>query len=212
MSIAVVVPVRAFDLGKSRLSASFTSTEREILARAMAEIVVAPRPQVDRSSVDWLIVCDDDRIESWATSRGARPLRVSAVGLNPSLDAARHDILRSTTAEWIVVAHADLPLADRLVDTITAETAVARADTVLIAPDRRHDGSNVVVIPRRLFPRWTFRYGPDSFSAHCSVAAELGAPIVVIDDDRLATDVDTIDDVNLVRDFITTQLPDWTAP
>jgi hypothetical protein len=33
---------------------------------------------------------------------------------------------------------------------------------------------------------------------------------VVIDDERLSTDIDTVDDLDLVRDFVKTTLPDWT--
>lgn len=207
MDIAVVVPVRAFDLGKSRLAELFSPPERELVARSMAEIVVQPR-----GDADWLVVCDDDGIASWAAGRGARPIRVSTVGLNASLAAARPMILSSTAAERIVVAHADLPLADDLVAVVTEAVATIGDDTVLIAPDRRRDGSNVVVLPRHLLDRWEFRYGPDSFTAHCSVARALGAHVDVLDDRRLSTDVDTVDDLDLVRDFLTSILPDWTSP
>lgn len=207
MDIAVVVPVRAFDLGKTRLAEIFSPSERELVARTMAETVVHPR-----GDADWLVVCDDDRIASWATGRGARPIRVSPVGLNASLDSARPTILSSTAARRIVIAHADLPLADRLVDVVRAATAVIDDDTVLIAPDHRRDGSNVVALPRHLFERWEFRYGPDSFDSHCAVARSLGVGVEVLDDPRLSTDVDTVDDLDRVRDFLTSILPDWTTP
>ncbi len=205
MTLAVVVPVRAFDLGKSRLAQLFTPSERQTLARAMAEVVVAPA-----SGTDWLVVCDDERIAAWARDRNAHPIHVSAHGLNASLDAARPDVLASSSADWIAVAHADLPLAHGLVEVVTA--AVDGVDdqlTVFIAPDRHRDGSNVVVIPRRLWSSWEFRYGPESFAAHCAMANELGATVSVIDDPQLATDVDTVDDLDLVRDFIASTLPHW---
>lgn len=205
MTLAVVVPVRAFDLGKSRLAEMFTPDERQALARAMAEVVVAPA-----SGSDWLVVCDDERIAAWARDRNARPIQVSAHGLNASLDAARGDVLASSPADWIAVAHADLPLAHGLGETVAATLAgVDDQPTVLIAPDRHRDGSNVVVIPRHLWSNWEFRYGPGSFAAHCTMATELGATVTVIDDPHLATDVDTVDDLDLVRDFISSTLPHW---
>jgi 2-phospho-L-lactate guanylyltransferase len=188
VTLAVVVPVRAFDLGKSRLAEMFTPDERQALARAMAEVVVAPA-----SGSDWLVVCDDERIAAWARDRNARPIQVSAHGLNASLDAARGDVLASSPADWIAVAHADLPLAHGLGETVAATLA----------------GSNVVVIPRHLWSNWEFRYGPGSFAAHCTMATELGATVTVIDDPHLATDVDTVDDLDLVRDFISSTLPHW---
>ena len=210
MGLAIVVPVRAFDLGKSRLAALFDPPEREVLARAMAEVVVNPASVP--GDTEWFVVCDDDRIASWATTRGARPLRVSASGLNPSLEAARSAILSASPADFVAIAHADLPLAHDLATTLTAHTARTDGDVVLIAPDRQRDGSNVVVVPRHLFGRWEFRYGPGSFTAHCTLAESLGASVLVIDDARLATDVDTVDDLDLVRDFVVSILPNWTAP
>ena len=212
MSLAIVVPVRAFDLGKSRLAALFDPNERESLARAMAETVVTAPSSADDSGVEFFVVCDDDRISTWARQRGARPLHVTATGLNAALSAARDSILASTSCDWIAIAHADLPLAHDLAATLTAYTTRTGGDVVLIAPDRRRDGSNVVVVPRHLFGRWEFRYGPGSFAAHCALAESLDAAVVVIDDPRLATDVDTVDDLDLVRDFVVSILPNWTAP
>jgi 2-phospho-L-lactate guanylyltransferase len=205
VSLAVVVPVRAFDLGKSRLAELFTPAERRTLARAMAEVVVRPR-----GDARWFVVCDDDGIVDWANSRGATPVRVMASGLNSSLTEAAPTIAATRTSH-VVICHADLPLAGELVDIVTAAIHDA-PDSILVAPDRHRDGSNVVVIPHRLFSRWEFRYGTGSFHAHGALAAELGASTVVIDDPRLATDVDTMEDLDLVRDFIASTLPHWNKP
>lgn len=206
VDLAVVVPVRAFDMGKSRLAASFTADQRARLARAMAEIVVDVRNDA-RPDARWFVVCDDDTIVEWALSRGATPVRVTASGLNPSLTEAASTIA-AAEASHVVICHADLPHADDLVSIVMS--AIHHApDSILVAPDRHRDGSNVVVIPHHLFSRWEFRYGQGSFHAHCALADELGVSTVVIDDERLATDIDTVDDLDLVRDFVTTTLPDW---
>jgi len=210
VGLAIVVPVRAFDLGKSRLAELFDPPEREALARAMADIVVSPSSTT--GGTEWFVVCDDDRIAAWATARGARPIQVSATGLNSSLEAARSPVLAATEADFVAIAHADLPLAHDLPAILSTHVARTDGDAVLIAPDRRRDGSNVVVVPRHLFGRWEFRYGPGSFTAHCTLAESLGATVVVIDEPRLATDVDTVDDLDLVRDFVVSILPNWTAP
>jgi len=206
VDLAVVVPVRAFDMGKSRLAPSFTADQRERLARAMAEIVVGVHSDT-RQVARWFVVCDDDTIVEWALSRGATPVRVSSSGLNPSLTEAASTIA-DVEASHIVICHADLPLAGDLVAIVTSAIHDA-PDSILVSPDRHRDGSNVVVIPHHLFPRWEFRYGRESFHAHCALADELGVSTVVIDDDRLATDIDTVDDLDLVRDFVRTTLPDW---
>ena len=111
--VALVIPVRSFEHGKSRLADHFTPDQRSRLAQAMAEIVVAPRDDADT-----IVVCNDDSVAQWARSRAATVVTTDASGLNPSLTATRDSVLRSTDADWIVVAHADLPLATDIVRAI----------------------------------------------------------------------------------------------
>ena len=64
---AVIVPVKAFRLAKVRLAPALSATERDDLARRMAEQVVgaaAPLPVA--------VVCDDDDVRAWAEAHGAR--------------------------------------------------------------------------------------------------------------------------------------------
>jgi 2-phospho-L-lactate guanylyltransferase len=215
VTLAVVVPVRAFDLGKSRLAESFTPIERQILARAMADIVVDPSNDPGHDT-DWFVVCDDQRVSAWAESRRATPVVVTASGLNAALTEARDSILLRSAASHVVISHADLPHAGDLVstlrDAIETSNTTSGAPAIVIAPDRHRDGTNVIAIPRHRFAEWEFRYGSDSFTAHREVAARLGLGVVVLDDPRLATDVDTVDDLDLVRDFITATLPHRNDP
>ncbi|MEC8069218.1 MAG: 2-phospho-L-lactate guanylyltransferase, partial [Actinomycetota bacterium] len=80
----------------------------------------------------------------------------------------------------VIIAHADLPLADDL--------RVVDGPGLAIAPDQARDGSNVLSIP--LTSGFTFHYGPGSFAAHCAEAERLGLEITVVDDPSLALDVD----------------------
>jgi len=205
--IALVIPVRSFEHGKTRLADDFTPEQRARLARAMAEVVVAPR-----GDADTIVVCNDESIERWARSRGAKVALTDARGLNPSLTASRESVLRSTNADWIVIAHADLPLATDIVGTV-AEAIATRpqgGDCVIVATDRRRDGTNVLALSRATFARWEFAYGPNSLAAHCAQASRLGLPVIEIDDSSLAVDIDTHDDLHAVRDFVSAVLPDWT--
>lgn len=215
--IALVIPVRSFDHGKSRLADHFTPDQRSRLARAMAEVMVAPRNvdgdvdgDVD-NRVGTIVVCNDESVAHWARSRAATAVSTDAAGLNPSLTATRDSVLRSTDADWIVVAHADLPLATDILGVIGA-VIVAQprdGDRVLIATDRRRDGTNVLALTRVTFAKWEFMYGPGSLEAHRAQAERLGLQVIEIDDASLAIDIDTHDDLHAVRDFIARVLPDW---
>ncbi len=205
--IALVIPVRSFEHGKTRLADDFTPEQRAHLARAMAEVVVAPRVDTDT-----IVVANDESIERWARSRAAKVVTTDARGLNPSLTACRDSILQSTDADWIVIAHADLPLASDIVGTV-ADAIGARPpgdDCVFVATDRRRDGTNVLALSRAIFARWEFAYGPESLRTHSAQAARLGLPVIEIADASLAVDIDTHDDLHVVRDFVSAVLPDWT--
>ncbi|MDO9349017.1 MAG: hypothetical protein Q7T47_07000, partial [Anaerolineales bacterium] len=59
---------------------------------------------------------------------------------------------------------------------------------VVIAPDRRLDGTNgLFVNPAGLIE---YGYGPGSFQRHSERASEAGAKLEVVNSDRLALDLD----------------------
>lgn len=173
--VAVLVPVKDFGAAKLRLAPALAPTGRAELARAMATHVVraaAPLPVA--------VVCDDLDVASWA--RGLRALVIwePERGLNRAVEAgvAR---LADMGAQRVVVAHGDLARAGGL-------AWVARFAGVTIVPDHREDGTNVLCVPSRA--RFTFSYGPGSFSRHAHEALRTGQPLRVVREAALGHDVD----------------------
>ena len=143
--MAVLVPVKSFAQAKERLAGVLSAPERHRLARTMADHVLeVARP------LPVAVVCDDPEVAGWARSRGASVLWEPGRGLNGAVEAgvAR---LAASGAHWVVVAHADLPLAGDL-------GWVARFPGVTIVPDHRDDGTNVIAVPAR--SGFRFSYGP----------------------------------------------------
>lgn len=175
--VVVVVPVKAFDEAKARLAEVLDGSTRARLARAMADRVVAaaaPLPVV--------VACDDGDVARWADAAGCAVAWTPHLGLNGAVDRTV-DRLEARGVRRVVVAHADLPFATGL-----TTLADAGADEVLLVPDRRHDGTNVVSIPTgRTF---RFRYGPDSFAAHRGEASRAGLTVRVVDSEALGWDID----------------------
>ena len=97
------------------------------------------------------------------------------------------DQLARAGVRRVVVAHADLPRAAGL-------ASIADGDGVVLVPDRRHDGTNVAVVPTAAGFR--FSYGPGSFDRHREEARRLGLRLRVVEDPRLAFDVDVPDDLD----------------
>jgi 2-phospho-L-lactate guanylyltransferase len=91
----------------------------------------------------------------------------------------------------VIVAHADLPHARDL-------AAVADFAGITLVPDRRDDGTNVVVLPTAC--GFTFDYGVGSFVRHLAEAERVGLPVRIVREPRLSWDVDVPDDL-ITPDF-----------
>lgn len=182
MLAAVVIPVKAFRSAKVRLAPALTPEARSDLARFMAGLVVEAA-----GSLPVTVVCDDLEVREWAETAGASVLWTPGLGLDGAVEAGV-EAVAAKGAERIVVAHSDLPLA-RGLDHVVGETGV------VLVPDRRSDGTNVIALPAH--SGFRFSYGPGSFLRHRTEALRLGLAVTVLDDRALGWDVDTPDDLLL---------------
>ena len=181
-SIAVVIPIKAFEQAKDRLSSVLSPDQRKLLARTTAlGVIESVRP------ASLFVVCDNLEVSQWATSHGATVVHQSKPGLNSAVQAG---ISATQSFERVMIVHSDLPLPRRLRDLF--DTTVAN-NTVSIVPDRHHDGTNVLIIPSGA--QFECHYGAKSFTAHVAEATRLGLPLQIIEDDELALDIDTPDDL-----------------
>jgi 2-phospho-L-lactate/phosphoenolpyruvate guanylyltransferase len=178
----VIIPIRAFALGKERLADELGAVERAELGRRLADRVAtaaAPYPTI--------VVTSDDEVRAWAVARG-----LAVVDDPGSLDdaaAAGCEALRSGGCTRGVVAHADLPRAA----TFRHVVRDASLPIAALVPCHRDDGTPVLSIP--LDVEFPFAYGPGSFRRHVAIARELGLGVRVVRDPDLGFDVDTPDDL-----------------
>jgi 2-phospho-L-lactate/phosphoenolpyruvate guanylyltransferase len=217
-----LVPLKALAAAKGRLGPWLSPLERRLLAIAMFEDVVAALQAV--AGLEAPVVVSPDR-EVWrrAEAIGCRvveepagaggsggsgglkpsppvdqgsgglkpspPVDQGSGGLNAALALAADGL---ADADGLLVVAADLPLASA--SSIGWVLAAAAAAPVVVVPSHDGDGTNVLAWrePRSFAPR----FGPDSAARHLSVP---GA--VRLDDQRLALDVDTVEDLRLVADL-----------
>ena len=173
--VAVLVPVKAFGEAKVRLAPALSAERRADLAQVMAEAVVAAAAPLPVA-----IVCDDVAVATWARRQGALVVWEPGRGLNGAVEAGVERLARAGVEE-VIVAHGDLPNAGEL-------AALAGQGGITLVPDRRRDGTNVIVVPATAGFR--FSYGPGSFARHRAETERLGLQLRVIDDPRLTFDVD----------------------
>lgn len=179
MQTAVLVPVKAFAAAKRRLAHAVADHDRRRLARWMADGVIAAA-----APLPVFVACDDDEVAAWAEGHGATVLWGPGLGLNGAID---HGI--ATVAgkgfDHVIVAHGDLPLPAAL-------PTVAEPGTVVLVPDRRRDGTNVLARPCGI--TLPAEYGGGSFRRHLAAALASGAAVRVRRDPALSIDVDTVAD------------------
>ena len=176
----VVIPIRGFSGGKSRLGA--LGPERAWLVAEMAvRVLAAARP------LPIAVVTSAREVRAWAVSTG-----VTVLDDPGSLDLAALaglDWVRSLGLARAVVVHADLPLARSL------EALARDADRPVVAavPCHRDDGTPVLSVPTS--EAFRFAYGPGSFRRHAAEARRLGLGFRVVRDRTLAYDVDATEDL-----------------
>jgi 2-phospho-L-lactate guanylyltransferase len=180
----IAVPVRAFGLANTRLAEALDPETRLPLARALATRVVEAAGDVPIA-----VVTSAPEVAAWARDRGC-----SVVPDPGTLDAAAHAgvvALRDLGCARAVVAHADLPF----VTTFAPVVDDAIANTVVLVPCHRDDGTPVLSLPTDALGRFGFSYGSGSFTRHVDAARAGGLTVRIVRDPSLAFDVDTVDDL-----------------
>lgn len=175
LTVAVLLPVKAFGLAKARLAPALSGPQRAALAQSMAEAVLAAAGDLPVA-----VACEDHGVAAWARRHGALVVWAPGRGLNGAVEDGVA-ALAGRGADQVVVSHADLPRARRL-------DHLAWIGGVTLVPDRRDDGTNVACVPSRAGFR--FAYGPGSLGRHAAEAARLGLPLRIVREPALAWDVD----------------------
>ncbi len=144
-----------------------------------------------RSLSAW-VVCDTPEVATLATTNGAGVIWRASKGLNQAVQDGM-TFLTKQGYERVVIAHADLPLAN---DLSWVANRLGEVDVVIV-PDRRMNGTNVmglsVSTPGSM--EFRFAYGPGSCEAHQDEANRTGRSYHVVPDEDLGWDVDTDDDL-----------------
>lgn len=196
MSLWAVVPIKPLRRGKSRLSSRYTEEERMILNREMLRHTIERLQQV-KGIEKILVVSRDPEALTVARKMGAQTLLESGnPGLNLAL--ARASLLaKAYKARGIIVIPADLPL----LEPDDVQEIIHRVNgkpTVVIVPDRHHEGTNVMLVaPPDVIP---FDYGKGSFARHRSHAEEAGVEVQIVEKESIGLDLDWPEDLELVGD------------
>lgn len=184
----IVIPVKGFATGKSRLSGALSEEDRADLLRRLTERTIAVA--VSLPDVEVTVVSPDPDVLACAAGLGAKTLQQRTGGLNDALE----DVIRSLPERRTLILPMDLPQ----LAAADIEAHIA-CDGVGVSPDARGEGTNLLSLPR---PRAiAFRFGADSFRRHLEAVRDAGLVAEVVKRPGLAFDLDTPDDLIRLKDW-----------
>ena len=177
--VVVLVPIKRFDAGKSRLRASLSDAQTVTLARELARgVIEACAP------LECRVVCDDDEVARFALECGSTPLRVSAADLNGSISEAYRSI--TSSLDVVVIAHGDIARP-------TGLGQLSPGEGVTIFTDRHGTGTNVMALPAAI--QFNFAYGTHSARRHEAEARRRGLAVRVVTNSPWGHDIDVPEDL-----------------
>lgn len=185
----ILVPCKSLALGKSRLAGLLSPEEREALCRRfLADTLQTAIDVAEAANVK--LISTDPAAQAMAERVGIETYAEAWPDLNAALSGVCRNILASGKPRDILVLPIDLPLA-------TADSlrkVLAEAGDVVIVPDRKNRGTNILLLRESALAGFRFAYGDDSFRVHCEAAAARQRKVSVLRDESLAFDIDEPED------------------
>jgi 2-phospho-L-lactate guanylyltransferase len=184
MKTVILVTIKEPSRAKLRLSALLTPEERARLAWVMFCDVARA---LDAVEAEIVVVTGCRRAAQRATELGWRVIQeAQQISESASVDAASLT-LELEGKECVLRIPADIPLV-RATDIEEILALPIAAPYAAVAPSRDGSGSNALLrTPPTLFPS---RFGPGSLVRHTREALEAGAPMRIVQNERLALDLD----------------------
>jgi len=194
MTLWAIVPVKPLRRGKSRLSGTLSEDERTQLNQLLLEHTLKTLSEL-KEIEQVLVVSRDPAALALAREYGARTVReAGSPKLNTALKRATV-VAQLYATRGVLVLPADLPLITREDILVLVERA-KKPPVVVIAPDRREEGTNALLIcPAGLIE---YDFGPGSFERHCECARQAGARLEVVSLPSLSLDLDLPEDLDMV--------------
>ena len=194
MRTCAVLPVKRFDDAKQRLDKTLSAGTRRALAEAMVSDVLHALRRSERID-KVIVVTGENGAEALARAYDAESIADDDRGHSHAARAGV-DWALERDYDCVLLVPGDCPALDpREVDELVA--GAMSAPDVVIVPDRHGTGTNALLLapPDAIAPS----FGPGSRERHEQSAAASGARWRVAEPRSLVLDVDTADDLAVLR-------------
>jgi 2-phospho-L-lactate guanylyltransferase len=188
MKTYAVIPVKSLKNAKTRLASVLSPDERAALVQEMLLHVV---DALSRSgSIEQIAVISQEPADL-VLPPSIVVIPQTEPGLNNLLEQGRAWAV-SNNADALLTIFADLPLLTPS-DISRMSEMGALFNTITLAPDRHHGGTNALLSHPPTLAR--FAFGPSSLDAHIALAQSVGANVHLFEAPGLSLDIDTLDDL-----------------
>jgi len=189
--MVVVIPVKPLAQSKSRLAAVLSPEQRAQLSRRLLRRTIELAGQAG----EVVVISRDSAVRKLARQAGAWALVEAEADLNSAVrQAVRWVAARGGPAALVLPA--DLPRLT-LADVRQIIALGQPAPAVVLAPCRRHEGTNALLLspPQVIAPA----FGVNSFSRHYRAAQQAGLEPVVYQSEAVGFDLDVPEDLALLN-------------
>jgi 2-phospho-L-lactate/phosphoenolpyruvate guanylyltransferase len=202
MSLWAIIPVKPLRRGKTRLAGVLSEDEREVLNLSLIGHTLQVIKQV-KGIEEILVVSSDTAVLALAREQGARTVMEDGhPGLNTALHRATM-VAQMYSAQGVLILPSDLPLLT-VEDLQNMLKEAEEPPVVVIAPDRRRQGTNALIIkPTGLI---SYQFGDDSFNKHCYQARKFNLSLKIVTSETLGLDLDFPEDLELLQKYQQTEV------
>jgi 2-phospho-L-lactate guanylyltransferase len=190
MKVSALIPAKGFTNAKQRLSSLLGADERALLAETMLRDALR-ETLAARGLEAVYVVTGDAQVSAIASTLGARVIfEQEEKGETAAVTFALLEMKRRG-AEAALIIPADIPLLRAADLELLVETAAPREASspfALLVPSHDRLGTNALLLapPDAI----GLGFGYNSFTYHINQVAERGIPLRVVENERIALDID----------------------
>jgi 2-phospho-L-lactate/phosphoenolpyruvate guanylyltransferase len=192
LKIAAIIPVKQFELSKTRLD--LTRNQKIVLTELMLKFTILNLKKC-KSISTIVAISQDDRVERVSKYYGIKFVLSEEKGVNFAIGVG-DDYCKENLVKSNIIVPIDLVLLNPFELELLLVEARKHQKCSIIVPSMRMDGTNLLL--RQPFNLFKTSYDNNSYFNHILSSKNSSAQTVIIRSNNLSEDLDTMDDFNRI--------------
>jgi len=192
LKIAAIIPVKQFELSKTRLD--LTRNQKIVLTELMLKFTIINLKKC-KSISTIVAISQDDRVERVSKYYGIKFVLSEEKGVNFAIGVG-DDYCKENLVKSNIIVPIDLVFLNPFELELLLVEARKHQKCSIIVPSMRMDGTNLLL--RQPFNLFKTSYDNNSYFNHILSSKNSSAQTVIIRSNNLSEDLDTMDDFNRI--------------